>query len=562
MKKSKIKLYLIIACVILLSGISIISYGASFSITSGISTIEEGKTYTISITASGLTGRFNISHSSNVSVNCDSVWVENGVADGTIKVTAKSAGKATVTVSADSVADAQGNLVELSSKTDTVTVNSKKTSSSGSDSNSNSGSNPSNNSKPETTKKPSFDSRNETVYATGSVNVRSSYSTSSSVITTLKAGDSVTRTGRATEYINGVLWSKVTYNGQTAYMSSDLLTTTKPTEDKKEDDQKEDEKKDKDKKSDNKNLKSLTVTPEGLSPKFSTNVTEYAMSVGTSTEKIEIEAIPEDNKAKVSILGNKDLEVGENIVEIKVTAEDGTSKTYKIVVTKEAKGQLKLKELLIEGLPLQPEFSSDTYEYTLTLEQNDVTELNITATPNRDDADVEIVGNADLKNGANVITILVKSSDGEENATYQVTVNIPEKVSGAIVEKTDLYKYAGIFAAVVILIIIVSVVVKKHKNNKEDDFSDYYGENNESNNLSSEDDNFNSFKALKQETKTEETSDLPKLEEEDLPKSLRKSHKELEDSSEEPKEDRNKKLDDLYSTDTDVPQGRKKGKHF
>lgn len=555
MKKSKIKLYLIIACAILLSSISIISYGASFSITSGISTIEEGKTYTISITASGLTGRFNISHSSNVSVNCDSIWVENGVADGTIKVTAKSAGKATVTVSADSVADAQGNLVELSSKTDTVTVNSKKTSSSGS--NSNSGSSSSNNSKPETTKKPSFDSRNETVYATGSVNVRSSYSTSSSVITTLKAGDSVTRTGRATEYINGVLWSKVTYNGQTAYMSSDLLTTTKPAEEKKDE-----EKQDEDKKSDNKNLKSLTVTPEGLSPKFSTNVTEYAMSVGTSTEKIEVEAIPEDNKAKVSISGNEDLEVGENTVEIKVTAEDGTSKTYKIVVTKEAKGQLKLKELLIEGLPLQPEFNSDTYEYTLTLEQNDVTELNITATPNREDADAEIVGNADLKNGANVITILVKSRDGEENATYQVTVNIPEKVSGAIVEKTDLYKYAGIFAAVVILIIIVSVVVKKHRNNKEDDFSDYYGENNESNNLSSEDDNFNSFKALKQETKTEETSDLPKLEEEDLPKSLRKSHKELEDSSEEPKEDRNKKLDDLYSTDTDVPQGRKKGKHF
>lgn len=555
MKKSKIKLCLMILLIVLLSSISINSYAASFSITSGISTIEEGKTYTISIKASGLTGKFNITHSSNVSVSCDSIWVENGVADGTIKVTAKSAGKGTVTVSPESVADAKGNLVSLSSKTDTVTVKEKeKASSNSGSSNNNSGSS---NSKPT---KPTFQSRNETVYATGDVNVRTSYSTSSSVITTLHKGDSVTRTGRATEYINGVLWSKVTYNGQTAYMSSDLLTTTKPVADKKNEDKKEDEKKDeeKDKKSDNKNLKSLTVTPEGLSPKFSASVTEYAMSVEDTTKKVDIEAIPEDEKAKVSISGNTDLEVGENTVEIKVTAEDGTTKTYKIIVTKEEKGQLKLKELLIEGLPLQPEFQSDIYEYTLSLEKNNITELNITATPNKEDTEVEIVGNADLKVGANIITILLKSKDGEENATYQVTVNIPEKAAGIMGEKSDLYMYAGIFAAVIILIIIVIVAVKRHKKNKENDFSDYYGENNRLKNSLSEEENFNSLKELKQETKLDEVNDLPKLEEDDLPKSLRKSKKEAEKIE----EDRSKKLDDLYAADSDTTQTRKRGKHF
>lgn len=443
---------------------------------------------------------------------------------------------------------------EVANSTATATVTVKGTSSNSGSSNNNSGSS---NSKPT---KPTFQSRNETVYATGDVNVRTSYSTSSSVITTLHKGDSVTRTGRATEYINGVLWSKVTYNGQTAYMSSDLLTTTKPVADKKNEDKKEDEKKDeeKDKKSDNKNLKSLTVTPEGLSPKFSASVTEYAMSVEDTTKKVDIEAIPEDEKAKVSISGNTDLEVGENTVEIKVTAEDGTTKTYKIIVTKEEKGQLKLKELLIEGLPLQPEFQSDIYEYTLSLEKNNITELNITATPNKEDTEVEIVGNADLKVGANIITILLKSKDGEENATYQVTVNIPEKAAGIMGEKSDLYMYAGIFAAVIILIIIVIVAVKRHKKNKENDFSDYYGENNRLKNSLSEEENFNSLKELKQETKLDEVNDLPKLEEDDLPKSLRKSKKEAEKIE----EDRSKKLDDLYAADSDTTQTRKRGKHF
>jgi len=383
-RKSVFSILLVIACLFLLSTIS---HAASFSASISKTTVTVGDTFTVTVNASNAAGMYSISNSnSNVSVasGSKSEFLENGKAIVTFK--AVKAGTVIITAEADDMTDLDDDTKTVKgSKSFTVTIKGKDSSSSGS-SNNNSGSS---NSKPT---KPTFQSRNETVYATGDVNVRTSYSTSSSVITTLHKGDSVTRTGRATEYINGVLWSKVTYNGQTAYMSSDLLTTTKPVADKKNEDKKEVEKKDeeKDKKSDNKNLKSLTVTPEGLSPKFSASVTEYAMSVEDTTKKVDIEAIPEDEKAKVSISGNTDLEVGENTVEIKVTAEDGTTKTYKIIVTKEEKGQLKLKELLIEGLPLQPEFQSDIYEYTLSLEKNNITELNITATPNKEDTEVEI----------------------------------------------------------------------------------------------------------------------------------------------------------------------------
>lgn len=553
-KKSVFSILLVIACLFLLSTIS---QAASFSASISKSTVTVGDTFTVTVNANNAAGMYSVSNSnSNVSVSSGSKseFLENGKASITFK--AVKAGTVTITAKADDMTDLDDDTKTVKgSKSFTVTIKDKASSNGGS-SNNNSGSS---NSKPT---KPTFQSRNETVYATGDVNVRTSYSTSSSVITTLHKGDSVTRTGRATEYINGVLWSKITYNGQTAYMSSDLLTTTKPVENKKNEDKKEDEKKDeeKDKKTDNKNLKTLTVTPEGLSPKFNASITEYAMNVGATTKKVEIEAIPEDEKAKVSITGNTDLEIGENTVEVKVTAEDGTTKTYKIIVTKEEKGQLKLKELLIEGLPLQPEFNSDVYEYTLALDKNNVTELNITATPNKEDTEVEIVGNANLKIGANIITILLKSKDGEENATYQVTVNIPEKAAGMMIEKSDLYMYAGIFVAFVVLIIIINIAVKKHKKNKEEDFSDYYGENNSSKNPSSEDDNFNSLKELKQENKAEKLTDLPELEEEDLPKSLRKSNQEQKKVEEI--EDRGKKLDDLYSADSDQAQTRKRGKHF
>ena len=71
---------------------------------------------------------------------------------------------------------------------------------------------------------PKFTEVNETVYATTSVNVRASYSADSDKVGSLSSGASVTRTGVGD---NG--WSRIIYNGNEAYVSSDYLTTTKPT---------------------------------------------------------------------------------------------------------------------------------------------------------------------------------------------------------------------------------------------------------------------------------------------------------------------------------------------
>ena len=78
----------------------------------------------------------------------------------------------------------------------------------------------------ETPQEQLFTSVNETVYATETVNVRDTYSSSGNKLGSLTKAQSVTRTGIGQGEAAG--WSKIEFNGQVAYVSSDYLSTTKP----------------------------------------------------------------------------------------------------------------------------------------------------------------------------------------------------------------------------------------------------------------------------------------------------------------------------------------------
>ena len=90
-----------------------------------------------------------------------------------------------------------------------------------------------------------------------------------------------------------------------------------------------------DPKSSDATLKSLT-TSAGLNPSFSPSTQSYSVAVGNDVTTIDVTAITNDSKAKVSISGNKNLSVGKNNVIVQVTAEDGSKKVYTIVVTRAA----------------------------------------------------------------------------------------------------------------------------------------------------------------------------------------------------------------------------------
>lgn len=82
----------------------------------------------------------------------------------------------------------------------------------------------------------------------------------------------------------------------------------------------------------NNNLKSLSVSGYNISPSFKSSVTEYKVDVNSNTEQVTINASKEDSKASISGTGTHEVSEGENKFNITVTAENGSTKTYSIIV--------------------------------------------------------------------------------------------------------------------------------------------------------------------------------------------------------------------------------------
>ncbi|MCT4617919.1 MAG: cadherin-like beta sandwich domain-containing protein [Marinisporobacter sp.] len=99
--------------------------------------------------------------------------------------------------------------------------------------------------------------------------------------------------------------------------------------------------------SSNADLSGINLSNVSLTPAFSPNKKEYTAKVDNSVSSITITPTKDDNNTKISVNGKEvisghasesiNLNVGSNIITIVVTAEDQTTKTYTIKVTREAK---------------------------------------------------------------------------------------------------------------------------------------------------------------------------------------------------------------------------------
>lgn len=448
-------------------------------ITTSDPTVSSGETATITINSQEPVANGAINVTSNGGLTFESVT--GGTVNGTLVAFARAenitSGIATykfktptvtkdttykVVFASQDMENAEGNAIASSTATATVTVKAKQNNNTtgGGSTGGNAGGNT-------TPTEPKFTSVNETVYATTEVNVRKSWSTSSGIIGSLGAGKSVTRIGKGD---NG--WSKVSFNGSTGYIYSKYLTTTQP----KVEEQKPEEQPKNEEKSTNKNLAKLEVKPEGLTPEFKKDVTDYTIKVPNNIEKLEIIAEAEDSKSKVEISGNDKLVEGDNIVEILVTAEDGTTRTYIITATKEkaVQSSLRLSALTIEGINIEPVFSPDIFAYTATLNNREINELKVNATTSDENTTIEILGNNNLQDGENVITILLKSTKTDETTTYQITINKPvqqaekQGILPKLSAKEIFYIIAGIISLIILLLIIKRDKLNADKKNKEE----------------------------------------------------------------------------------------------
>ncbi len=86
----------------------------------------------------------------------------------------------------------------------------------------------------------------------------------------------------------------------------------------------------------NANLQSLKPSKGTLTPKFDPNKTEYTIAVAYSVDSVSFDYPTEHKDAKTAISGKNALQVGKNTRVITVTAPNGTTKKYTIVITRAA----------------------------------------------------------------------------------------------------------------------------------------------------------------------------------------------------------------------------------
>lgn len=306
----------------------------------------------------------------------------------------------------------------------------------------NTGNNGNTTSKPPVTE-PKFTSVSKTVYATGDINLRSSWSTSSNA-TKVAKGTELKLTGTSTEKVNGYVWYRVTYNGQIKYVANNLITEKKPEEEK----------------SNNTNLKTLSIENVELSPAFSADVLQYTAKITEYKEKeIKVVAEAEDAKSTVKVEGNTNIVEGENVIAVEVTAEDGTKKTYKIILTNEKEATtLGLQSLKIKDVELKG-FSPDKFEYEVSF--RDLEKLEIEAIANEEGAIIEISGNENLMEyGEHLITIMVSSADGTQVVTYQIKANKLEQEMQSTKNELDIKNIliCGVIALIILVLIILLIV--------------------------------------------------------------------------------------------------------
>jgi len=187
-----------------------------------------------------------------------------------------------------------------------------------------------------------------------------------------------------------------------------------------------------------------------ISPAFNTNVIAYTASVANSVPSFTVVPTTTDATAKVKVNGTTvasgsaspaiPLVAGPNSIQVVVTAQDGTVKTYTITVTRAPSTDATLAGLSLSSGALSPAFGTNTTTYTQTV-SNAVTSLTVTPVTNNAGATVKVNGSAvisgatsaniPLNLGVNTITTVVTAQDNSTTKTYTVTVTrLPSSDAG------------------------------------------------------------------------------------------------------------------------------------
>ncbi len=213
-----------------------------------------------------------------------------------------------------------------------------------------------------------------------------------------------------------------------------------------------------------------------------------------------------------------------------------------------------LKSLSIEGYEFDKEFKSDVFEYKVKVEEpltqiqlDQIKEL-VKAEVNAENVEYEVVAEL-AEDGVATITIIVKDAEKEYSKyviTFEVEEEESEEIIGAVLpmpnksnptrgmfgltEEQQIYAILGVFGITFLIALIYAVVsyvqhrklLEYTEEDEEDNFEDYYGEDEEAPSV------------IEQLYKDRNSDSMAaELQEEDIPKSLRKySSAKVEESAE------------------------------
>lgn len=190
------------------------------------------------------------------------------------------------------------------------------------------------------------------------------------------------------------------------------------------------------------NLSALVLSTGALSPVFDPAISNYGVSVANPVTSLTVTPTTSHPNAVVTVNGTSvvsgnasaaiNLSVGINVINVKVTAEDGTTtKTYAITVTRELSTNADLTGLSLSAGTLNPVFGTSTTAYTASVSNTPGT-IKVTAVTADAGAIIHLNGqtlvsgtaSADipLNVGANTLPVSVTAADGVTTKTYTITV--------------------------------------------------------------------------------------------------------------------------------------------
>ncbi len=173
-------------------------------------------------------------------------------------------------------------------------------------------------------------------------------------------------------------------------------------------------------------LSSLSVTNTNngtaytLTPSFNSSITTYSVTVPSDVEKVTIAGTPKGNYTKnITGLGETALQSGSNTKTVTVTAEDDSTKTYTLNITREINSNATLTEITIDGNPL-PGFTPENPTYDLGSVDYEIDKINLSAT-GVTGTTLAGIGEKNLTVGDNTFEIKVTADSGA-TGTYTIKV--------------------------------------------------------------------------------------------------------------------------------------------